>query len=944
MDSNFGILGELEVLQDGDLVQLGSPRQKALLARLLISRNATVTTDRLVEDLWGEEAPDTAKHTLHVYVSRLRKALGVDGERLGRQGPGYRFTIEPEELDASRFEDLAKEGRLSLARHDAESAASLLAEALGLWRGPALANFSDELFARDEAIRLTELRLTALEQRGWADLELGRHNEVVGELRDLVTQHPFRESLWEQLMLALYRCGRQADALRVYQTVRVTLAEELGIEPGPALRALEQGILNQDPSLDAGGATDVVRSSVELPLQRTSFVGRKDELMQGAALLDRSRLLTLTGPPGSGKTRLALRLAEDHAIRFTHGMFFVPLAATVDPHALDTTIANVLGLHEVPGERALDGVKAFLRNREALLILDNFEQILSAAPKVGEVLDAASRLKIMVTSRSPLRIAGEQEFPVPPLGVPPESTNLEVLSSYDAVALFVARSRAADPSFDLDSQNAPAVARITARVDGLPLAIELAAARVKLLTPQDLLGRLEKRLTLLTSSPTDASDRHRTMRDAIAWSYELLDPEEQTLFRRLGVFVGGFTLEAATAVADLPDMDVFDGVDSLLSRSLLYRPAVVGQARFAMLEMLREFALEQLTATGEKNATATRHARYFSDLAEQIEPELTRDQAGLGARRLAADIDNFRTVLRHALRTDDPDIGLILASRIWRYWQSSDQLIEGREWLRSLLELRRASEEARAKGLTALAGLAYWQADYDDAWTRYSDALPLYRSIGDRFNEADTLSSMSLTANWKGDLDAGIRLAKESLAIFEELGSREGVGRTLLAQGFSLWRQDEFAAAQALYEESLAIARETGDQSLASTLLLGVAILTFHQGMRNKALGILLEAIDEAAELENVHVMVWMLDFVAALSPPAAIDTAVRLAGAVDSLRRDAGGGILPESLGIENARIAAMPLLNPEALEDSWAQGRAMTIEEAIAAAHQIKSLGADG
>ncbi len=941
LGTNFRILGTLEVLRDGDRVDLGSPRQRALLARLLISPMEVVTTDRLVEDLWPGEIPETARHVLHVYVSRLRKALGPDRARLDSQGSGYRLAIEPDELDASRFEQLAAEGRAALVRGDPDTASIRLREALSLWRGPALAEFIDEPFARDEAARLEEVRLAAIEQRVAADLELGQHSELVEELQDLVSQHPFREHLWEQLMLALYRSGRQADALRVYQAARTQLAEELGIEPGPALRRLDERILAQDPSLDLSPGAVPGTTPNNLPLQRTSFVGREREVALGAELLDKSRLLTLTGAPGSGKTRLALRLAEGHMNNYPHGSFFVPLAAVTDPRLMDTTIAGTLDLREVPGETALEGVKAFLHDRRVLLVLDNFEQITGAAPQVGELLDAAPGLKIMVTSRSPLKLIGEQEFPVPPLRVPPidEVPDPEALPSYDAVALFVARARSSDPNFDLSAENATAVAGITARLDGLPLAIELAAARIKLLTPSTLLGRLERRLTVLTGGPADTADRHRTMRDAIAWSYELLQPEEQTLFRRLGVFAGGFTLEAATAVADLAEVAILDGIDSLLSKSLLYRPVEVGEARFAMLETIREFALEELEAAGEQQEVARRHAHHYLRLAEETESQLTRETQAIGIELLSQEVDNIRGALLYALDASDPDLGLRLASCIWRFWHGSGQLAEGRGWLESLLAPE-ASAAARAKGLTALAGLAYWQADYEEAWARYREALGLYQAIGDRYNEADTLFGMSMTATFKADLDAGERLADQARSMFEELGAKEEVGKVLMAQGFVRWKRKEIAAARPLWEASLAISRELGDQPLAVTQLVGLAGIAFHEGNRREALRIAVGALEEATELENVQLAVWILDFIAAFAAPSTPEAAVRLAGAASSLRHVTGGGMFLEPLDIEDARSAAARVLSPESLEQAWVEGGAMTLEQAVDHANGLEEL----
>jgi predicted ATPase/DNA-binding SARP family transcriptional activator len=941
MSSDFGILGELEVRQDGDLIEFGSPRQRALLARLLISPREVVTTDRLVEDLWRGDPPKTARHMLHVYVSRLRIALGDDGAKLERHGAGYRFSIEPDELDASRFEQLATEGKAALARHDADGASVQLQQALSMWRGSALTEFTEEAFAREEAVRLDELRLSALEQQAWADLELGRHRDMVEKLQDLVAQHPLRETFSEQLMVALYRSGRQADALRVYQTARANLAGELGIEPGPALRRIEERILAQDPTLEQ---TPAVTDSTpnEMPLQRTSFVGRERELAQGVELLERSRLLTLTGAPGSGKTRLALRLAANRRSDFPHGSFFVPLAAITDPRLMDSAMARMLGLREVQGETVLDGIKAFLRDRRVLLILDNFEQVLGAAPHVGELLDATPGLTIMVTSRAPLGLTGEQEFPVPPLNLPPvdDLPDLEALTTYDAVALFVARARAADPNFALDTGNAVAVAEITARLEGLPLAIELAAARVKLLTPQDLLSRLQQRLILLTGGPADSVDRHRTMRDAIAWSYELLEPEEQALFRRLGVFRGGFTLEAATAVVDLPDLNVFDGVDSLHSKSLLHRPVHVGQARFAMLEMMREFALEQLDSAGEKEEVAKRHAHYFCHVAETTEPELTRETQRTAIGLLSQELDNIRGALRFALGADDPDLGLNLASCIWRFWQSTGQLSEGRQWLENLLASQGASDQARAKGLSGLAGLTYWQGNYGEALTRYEEALDLYRAVGDRFKEAETLFGMSMAASWNGDPDTGGRLAGEARSIFEGLGAKEGIGKVNMAQAFSLHRKGDHAAARPLWKAALGISRELGDQHLAVTQLIGLAMYVFEDGDVGEALSIALEAANEATDAENVQLAIWMLDFVAAFAASAAPEGAVRLAGAVEALRQVAGGGMPLAPLDLEDARSVAARVLSPESLDQALAEGRAMTLDQAVEYAKELERL----
>ena len=935
------ILGGLEVLQDGIQIDLGPPRQRVLLARLLINPGETVTADRLLEDLWPGDVPDTARHALHVYVSKLRAALGPDRERLTRRNSGYRLSIEPDELDATRFVQLASEGRASLARGDPETAHEQLETALAMWRGPVFADIADEEFVRTEAVRLNEARLVALEQRLAADLELGRHDALVEELHDLTSRHPFRERFWEQLMLALYRSGRQSESLRVFQTARSQLAAELGIEPGPALRHLEGQVLAQDPSLDLAHAPDPGAVPNNLPLLRTSFIGRRQELELGSELLAGSRLLTLTGPPGSGKTRMAIRLAADHVGEFPHGTFFIPLAAITDVNLISTTIARNLDLREAPGEKPLDSLRAFLRDRRSLLVLDNFEQIIDGAPVIDELLNAAPGIKIMVSSRSPLGLTGEQEFPISPLAVPATDETLDPadVHDYDAVALFVARARGSDPNFVLDSANARAVAEVTARLDGLPLAIELAAARVKLLTPRDLLVRLDQSLAVLTGGPADAASRHRTLRKAIAWSYDLLNPDEQILFRRLGVF-RGFTLAAATAVTDLTEEAVFAGIDSLLSKSLIFRHADVGEARFAMLETLREYALEQLDAAGEREEAIRRYTDFFCHLAEKCELELTRETQHVAMQVLSRELDNIRHALVHALDADDPDPGLLLTGCIWRFWQSSGHLAEPIRWMEALLASERASDPARAKGLTGLAGLAYWQGDYTKALSRYEEVLDIYRKLGDRHGEAETLYGMSLSATWTGDVDAGDRLAEEARSAFDEIGAREGIGEVYMAQAFMAQRRGEHAAARPLWEASLAISREVGNHTLATTQLVGIAICAFHAGETQEAVRTALEALDEATEQENIPIASWLLGFIAAFAVSAAPEEAVRLAGAVDSFRQEAGGGMELEPLEIEDARTVASRVLDPDDLERAWTEGHAITLEQAVDYARDMERL----
>lgn len=935
------ILGPLEVLVDGAQIDLGSPRQRAVLARLVINPGEAIGIDRLIDDLWPGNVPDSARHALHVYLSNLRGVLGPNRERLVRRGSGYLFSIGPEELDAKRFTRLLNDGRSALERADPDAARSLLSEALALWRGPVLADIADESFVYAESARLEELRLVAYELRITADLELGRHDLLIEELRDLVETHPFRERLWEHLMLALYRSGRQAEALEALQNARSRLVEDLGLEPGPALRHLEEQILQQDPNLDLGRAHGEA-ATARLPLPRTSFIGRQRELELGGELLRSARLLTLVGPPGSGKTRMAIQLATQNATEFDDGPFFVSLAAVNDVGLVDATIAKTLGLRDVPGEEPIDGLKGYLGPRRALVVLDNFEQLIGAAPMVGELLEAAQKTTIMVTSRTPLGISGEQQFPIAPLAVPPldkllTDTDIE---AYDATALFAARARTSQPSFTVDEGTATDIATVTAQLDGLPLAIELAAARMRLLTPHDLLVRLRERRSALGAGPTDVDHRHRTLQEAIAWSYDALEPGEQSLFRRLGVF-RGFTLESASVVTGLPDESVFVGIDRLLSQSLVYRVDSDASARYAMLETLRDFALDRSDIAGESKEVATNHAGFYRRLAEEAELPLTRESAHETVALLLVELDNIRSALQHCIDTGDADTGLFLAGSIWRFFQNIGRLTEARQWFETLLALPGASTAARAKGLTGLAGMEYWQGDHIAADAHYEEALICYRELGDRFNEADTLFAMSMSA--QHDLEQCESRAREALLMFEELGSREKSGQVYMAIAALMHRRGRHGEARPLWERALSIAYELGDRQLAVTQEIGIGICEYHAGDSEQALRIALRCLNEAEGLDNVHLAVWMLEYVAAFSASINPRQAACLAGAVDALQRRAGGFIPLDALGIRDARGVAAEALGPDEYLEAVSRGRALTLDQAIEYARGLHHLPGD-
>jgi predicted ATPase/DNA-binding SARP family transcriptional activator len=876
----------LEVVDGDRALSIERGRQRALLGYLLLRANEVVAQDRLVDALWGESPPASAVTVLHGYVSRLRRVLG-DG-RLQTRPPGYVLHVAPDELDLYRFRVL-----LAQDRHD---------DALALWRGPPLEDLAFEDFAQAEIARLEELRLNALEERYDRALADGRHADLVGELTAAVRTHPLRERLAGQLMLALYRSGRQADALAAYTDARATLVEELGLEPGAALRELQRRILAHDPALMPGG-----RRRTDLPGALTSFVGRRRELDEVRALITRPdmRLLTLTGAGGTGKTRLALEAARAASGEFADGARFVSLAAVPEPELVPQAIAQALHLQQSRGQPLDDVLRAFLADRELLLVLDNLEHLLEASPLATELLAAAPGLTILATSRTHLNLYGETEYAVPPLS-----------AREDAVALFADRAAAIRPGFTVTD----VVADICARLDGLPLAIELAAARIRTLEPGEILARLERRLELLTGGPRDVHARQRTLRDTLLWSYDLLEPEEQRLFAQLAVFAGGWSLADADGVLATSSRAA---LGSLAEKHLVVRDA---EGRFGMLETIRELAAERL---GEDQRIRRDHARWFLAMAEEGGP----NRRGADRRAWLDRVGRERENLRAALAGSDPDTGLRLAAALAPFWIAHGLLDEGKSSLAAVLARAPAPGRDRMHALAVAGFLRLLDGDVEEAEAacRVSVTQP-----GEPWYRAVAQNVLGTVARYRGGWEEARRLYGEALA---------------LATAGDLWWPAALAQANlgALAElegchadavqhqtQTVEIARAGGDAWMVAAGLTNAGRAVRRLGDLDRAGALQAEALRGFVALENPWGIAVCIAALAALATDHGhYARAARLYGAEEAIRERARLVLWP-TIRDEHAAgtQAAAAALGEDAWERARSQGRALTPDEAIASA----------
>jgi predicted ATPase/DNA-binding SARP family transcriptional activator len=883
----FGVLGPVTAWTDaGEPVVVQGLKVRALLADLLVHEGHPVPADRLIDDLWGSNVPGNPAGTLSAKVSQLRRAFedAEPGSRsLVQSGPaGYSLSVSSANYDALRFGELVAAGSLD--------------EALALWRGPAYADFADKAFVETAVAGLTDLRLTVLEQ---ADLP-------VVDLAALVKEHPLREGLRAAHMKALYRAGRQSEALDSYAQLRDLLLDELGLDPSPELVALHQSILTQD----------LPRARNNLPTAMSELIGRDDAIAEVDASLATSRLVTLTGPGGVGKTRLALAAAAATADRFADGVVLVELAA-ITPDALSVAssltdaVKAALDLRDTGGSSAVDRLAAVMGSR--LLVLDNCEQIIEdVAVLTDRLLAAAPGLRVLATSREPLGLAGEVVWSVPPLEVPLPTLRPEEVSECSAVQLFATRAAAASRGFALTDETIADVAVLCRRLDGIPLALELAATRVRALGVRGLVSRLDDRFRLLATGHRGAAPRQQTLHAMIDWSWELLAPEEQSVLRRLAVHADGCTAEAAAAVCG--EDDVLDVLVRLVDRSLV---VPVEGTRFRLLESVAAYCIDKLRAAGELESAHQRHLSYYVSLAEAARPKLFGSEQSRWLQLLDEDSANFRTALDRAVVTGQLDLAERLVDALAWYWFLRGRHLEAMRSLEAVpgsaragawragymyllghpdapVERDRWVDAADAMGLwwianaasdagdlqtceamldralkrfeadqdqwgvaavlAARAKHAHVRADlpalYDSAW----ESITIFRALGDRWGVLQATSWFGAYAELVGDFDEAQRLHREGVQAAEELGLWPEVASALGMLGWTSIRQAHYEAARTYGERALRLATEQGQRSTQALAELVLGFTARRTGALDEA-SERLQVLIDAARLQKESVL-----------------------------------------------------------------------------------------
>jgi predicted ATPase/DNA-binding SARP family transcriptional activator len=1016
---HISLLGTFVVRAGDTLVTtLNTPRLQSLLAYLILNRSVPQARQRVAFLLWPDSTEAKALASLRKHLHKLRQALPdadryLVSDKLSVQWRASSSCV----LDLDLYERALDEAE---AVAGDEQALEALERAANLYGGELLPTCYEE-WILPERERLQQSFVRAVERLIEGLKGRQEYGRAIEHARHLLRHDPIREATYRQLMELLALEGDHAEALRVYEACRAMLRNELDVEVSPATEEMYRQIVGGGvPRPPAKSAPVAVAerppTPTNLPFPPNEFIGREGEVAALRMLVERDgvRLVTLTGPPGIGKTRLALRVAAGFLDHFTDGVYFVPLAAISDPELVVSAIAQKLGLREAAGRPLLELLQEHLRHKKLLLILDNYEQVMQTAPLVAELVSSGRLLNVLVTSREPLHLYGEHEFAVPPLELPdltlslaqgngrgPEhgETNgeeraerrrmldVEEVGRYSAVRLFVERANAAQAGFTLTPDNAQVVSAICHRLEGIPLAIELAATRIRLMSPQALVSRLDRRLQELRSDARDLPRRLQTLRDAIAWSYDLLDPAEKVLFRRLGVFVGGWTPEAAEVITRHAGegANVQEQLRSLADKSLLtVEDAGADGLRFSMLETIREYALEVLEEHEEREGIRRRHALYFVDWAEEAEAQLRGPEQIVWMERMQRDHDNLRAASGWAHEHEDAELALRLAVALGRFRERRGYWGEARRSLEMALDLAELAGPLRQSSLAGmallrLARIMVQQGDYlpaeehlreslsvfkeagdkagmalalnnlgqlydrqgrqAEAFAHHQESLALSRESGDVQSIALSLNEVAVMSSQMGDQVSARRYFEECLELYRTTGNKQGIAISLLNLGVVAGRQRDYEAARPYYEQSLTVSRELGNRGDVALILRNLSDLLCDQGDQVKAVELCEESLHLSRELGSKELVAQcIVSFARIAAEKGQWLLAARLFGAGQA-QLDAIGAHLygPAQERVEYGVQLVITQLGDATWQAYHAEGGALTAEEATTEALRL-------
>ena len=978
------VLGPVEVAAGGRRVPLGSDRQRTLLAVLIAAGGEVVPAHRLIEALWGAAEPATASKTVQTHISRLRAALGAlepSGQDVVVTAPGgYRIHLGACEVDAVAFAEMVARARD--LDGDPRAVVELLGEAERLWYGAAFGELADHEFVRDEARRLEQLQAAAAADRIDAMLVLGDDREVIGELEAMVRGRPLDERAHGQLMLALYRGGHQAEALATYRRVQERLADELGVDPSGELQRLYEGILRQDVEFaptarrstsrpaGAGGIRTVDRSRRAGTPDRLGLIGRDEDVAAVVSLVSAASVVTLTGAGGVGKTRLAEEVAAVAAPSFLDGVALCPLAGLRDPESLAVALIDAVGAQHQGGRPARETLLAALSTRRLLLTLDNCEHLLTAVSEfVASIVEQCSNVSVLATSREPLRLPGEQVWRVAPLPVPRRGAGVDEVAAAPAGALFLARAQAGEPTFTLTDDEAVAVGELCRRLDGIPLAIELAAARLRAMTATDLLDRIDQRFSLLTGGPRREQGRHRTLQGVVAWSYDLLHEDEARLFDRLSVFTGAFSLTAAEQVCagePVAGEAVAGVLAELVDKSMVVVDRDDGRIRYHLLDSLHDYGAARLAQAGEAERYRRAHAAYLVAFVEDRGPLVRGPDEGQVLAEIDAVVDDLRVAHAWLVATGDVDgaLRLPVALRDYVGHQQRDEMVTWTERALRLPgarshpaypaalataargatrrgELDRARRYAEAAldeaapdtptsiwALHALSTAALYEGHLDDALEPLDRAGALAARLDEDYYRAMTSLLRVLVHLYRGDAEAAAAHAVELSEAAERSGNQAMRAWALYGHGEALLDADPASAAP-LLERAIAAAGAINSRIPEGAAMVSLASLHGRRGATDRALALFHRAVDHWRRLGDwTHQLTTLRNLVELLARVHPDEAVARLHAAVTDSS--------PPTFGAEADRLAdAWQLLEhhlgSERAHRAAAHGRELTAGEIV-------------